>query len=60
MGAVHGYLMVPVNNCIKDVEGQPADGEGHHDREEHGVNALGLVAAVLVLPHSLHHALPLP
>lgn len=60
VGAVHGGLVVPVGDGVEDVERQPADREGHHDGEQHDVDALCLVAAVFVLTHSLHHALPLP
>lgn len=60
MGAVHGDLVVPVDDSVEDVERQPADSEGHDDGEQHDVDALRLVAAVLVLAHPLHHALALP
>lgn len=60
MGAIHGCFVVPVDDSVEDVEWQPADSEGHDDGEQHDVDALCLMAAVLVLTHSLHHALPLP
>lgn len=60
MGAVHGRFVVPVDDSVEDVEWQPADSEGHNDAEQHDADALCLMAAVLVLTHSLHHTLPLP
>lgn len=60
VGTVHGRFVVPVDDSVEDVERQPADSEGHHDGEQHDVDTLCLVAAVLVLTHSLHHTLPLP
>lgn len=60
VGAVHGHFMVPVDDGVEDVERQPADSEGHYDGEEHHVDALCLMVAVLVLTHSLHHTFPLP
>lgn len=60
VGAVHGCFVVPVDDSVEDVEWQPADSKGHHNGEQHDVDTLCLVAAVLALTHSLHHALPLP
>lgn len=60
VGAVHGRFMVPVDDGVEDVERQPADSKSHHDGEQHDIDALCLMVAILVLTHSLHHALPLP
>ena len=56
--AVHDHLVVPVDDGVEDVEWQPADGEGHHDAEEHDVDAPHLAVALPALADALHHVAP--
>lgn len=51
-------LMVPVKHSVKDGERQPADGEGHHDGEQHDVDPFGFTGPVLVVSHLVHHVVP--
>lgn len=50
----HEYFVVPVDDGVEDIEREPADGEGHHDGEEHGVDPPAFGQPALALPHFLH------
>lgn len=40
-------LVVPVEERVEDVEREPAEGEGHHDGHQHGVDALRVAGLAL-------------
>jgi hypothetical protein len=48
-------LVVPVEHSVEDGKGQPADGEGDHNGEQHDVDSLGLTGPVLTVPDLVHH-----
>ena len=51
-------LVVPVEEGVEDVERQPAEGECHHDGDQHGVDALGAAGFPLArVAGLLHHVL---
>lgn len=53
-------LVVPVKHRVKDIEGEPRDGERHHDGEQHDVDPGGAFVFLVSGPATLHHVLPPP